>query len=547
MTACESTLEETIYSELTPDNAFQTEQDALAAVNGIYTPMIGLTETAIFYLNDMPTDACYKSGHDMEILNEDKWNMNGDLKRTWEGYYQIASRANIVLQNVPKIDMGSDPEKVELKNRFLGEAYFMRGFAYYQLSDTFFKVPLVTTVIEDQQQKGHLAEIETIEEQIISDLKTVVDNKMLPETYASRNDANRPTIGAAMGMLVRIYMRQAGRTRLAGGDASKLWEAAKTYTDKIFALADKGVYSLQPNVWDVFDPTREECKYNNELIFTVHSRAQNNPGSSGIGMNFTPWSYDMGWDLCNLPISLLWAMDKDDERYTKLMVTDHPDVYNNSNKKKKTFFVFPWSMEELGVLSKTEEDKEPVIVTNELSSGFTQKYKYTMTGSYNYATGNNMPLLRYADILLCRAEIENELNHPQQAVEYVNRIRQRAFGSKYTDEKALTHSGKSQDELRRAICHERLLELNNEGVRRPDLIRMGYWKETLDNYIAGRKARAERKEQNVKAQNPGTTPNFDHEYITYPTDLQENDRRRYYPIPKSETDLNPEYLNNRVF
>ena len=97
-----------------------------------------------------------------------------------------------------------------------------------------------------------------------------------------------------------------------------------------------------------------------------------------------------------------------------------------------------------------------------------------------------MPLLRFADIVLCKAEILNELNGPtREAIDLVNKIRERAFQNQEHNLKLEDYA--TTDDLREAICDERAFELNNEGVRRPDLIRMGLWKDRLNKYIAIKK------------------------------------------------------------
>ena len=80
-------------------------------------------------------------------------------------------------------------------------------------------------------------------------------------------------------------------------------------------------------------------------------------------------------------------------------------------------------------------------------------------------------------------------------------------------------------------------------MRRPDLIRMGLWKERYDKYVESQKEKAY-----WKAINTGNPEGFyDDEYKAYPTDLTENDVRRYFPMPLRETELNPELANARTF
>lgn len=524
--------EEVMYT-YTDQNAFETQDNAIEAVNGIYAPFHSVS-LATIYLNDLSTDACFKSENDFEILNDGKMSENSDVANAWNGYYQMISRANLVIDHLPDIDSEAFLDSKPSKERLLAEAYFLRAFAYYNLTDFFYKVPLVTDSEIKVTAKEPLAGIDAIEEQIIRDLTLSLEG--LPESYGSTVDAGRAPIGAAYAMLCRVKMRAAGRTRLAGGNAQTLWNEALTYVDKVLELETKGVHSLQQDIWNVFDPSKDATLYNNELIFAVRSRKDVPTGSTDLGMYFTPWNYDMGWDIFNVPLELTWQYDPADDRYTKLLVTEFDNVYGD-----QIHYEIPASVEQVGLVYGENKPQEGWR-TEELSASYTQKYKYLNPGTYNYNTNNNMVHIRLADMILCKAEILNELNGPtQEAVDLVNRIRERAFHNSDHNLKLADYA--STAELRSAICDERLLELTHEGRRRPDLIRMGLWKDRMDTYIARIKEKSEWSEKN------SSDPNADYSTMwkVYPQNLTENDARRYYPIPKRETDINPALKENRVF
>ncbi len=537
--SCEDTLKEVVYSELTSENAFKTKNDAIAAVNSMYEPLHRVSNRAIFYLNDMPTDACFMREMDNEVLNEGKMSINTDVANSWDAYYKMVSRANIAIDKIPEIPDTEFDEDAALaksaKDALIAEAYFMRGFAYYMLTDLFYTVPLVTDSDIPVNSLLPPSSLDEIEKQIESDL--INAKASLPQSYASKLDAGRGTSGAAAGFLCRLYMREAGRARLSGGDAAGLWQKALGYANEVLAL-NGSVYSLQSKIWDVFDPETDETLYNNEIIFAIRSSQDIPSGSSDIGMNFTPWDYDMGWNLFSIPLELTWTYDKEDERYTELMVTSFRNVYDNDNTPKPRYYEIPESIEKVGTIYFDSETK----TINELGASYTKKYKYLRPGTYNYNTKNNMVMLRLADIILCKAEILNELNGPnQESIELINQIVSRAFQNDTHNIQLSDYS--SKEALRSAICDERLLELNNEGVRRPDLIRMGLWKDRLDKYIAAIKLKSEWREKNSK----DTNADYSSEWKVYPSDLTENDIRRYYPAPKRESDLNPELDNCRSF
>lgn len=532
----EDELKEVVYSELTTDIAFVTSNDAKAAINGTYEPLIAITRTPIFYLNDMSTDDCYREGWDYEILNDANLNIGEAVITSWDRYYKIVGRTNVAIDNIPNINnlqFGATDTLGQIeKDKLIAEAYFMRGFAYYQLTDIFYTVPLVVSSTVAVDSKLPPAKIDDIEAQIASDLTKAASH--LPEKWSNQLDAGRATKGAALGMLCRLHMRAAGRARLKGGNDAAEWQKALTYANQVLDMETRGIYSLQPNVWDIYDPERDESIYNNEIIFAVRASGTITTGSSDIGLMFTPWEYDMGWNLFSIPLELVWKFNKNDDRY-KLLVTHFDDVYNNPK-----YYTIPDSVELTGSKYQKKDTAGNEVI--ELDAAYTTKYKYTKTGTYNYNTNNNMNIMRLADIILCKAEILNELNGPNQtSIDLINRIRERAFHNSNHNLSISDYATK--DDLRSAICDERLFELNNEGVRRPDLIRMGLWKDRLEKYIAGIKLKSE-----YKSTNSGHASDyFSSMWKVYPNDLTENDLRRYYPAPKRETDLNPELKNCRNF
>ena len=526
-------LDEKLTSVYNADNAYVTEQNAQEGVNGIYRYLKGGTHPATFYLNDVSTDAAYKAGLDYEIMNANNLSGNVDVARAYNGNFQMIGCANSAIDNITP--MAESKFKVAThKKELLGEAHFMRAFAYYQLTNAFYRVPLITNGFYDAISSPVLASVEELDAQMEQDL--LIAASSLPDTWDKKNvggEGGRPTSGAAYGYLMRLYMRKAGYLREQGKDATANWKLALNYANRVIAT---GHYALQPTIWDVFDPTSEKSLYNNEIIFAVRSSERVPSGSSDIALYFTPWSYNYGWDIFSIPLELYWKYDPTDERFSKLLVGEYTDVYD-ANKKYKV----P-TRAQVGTLN--NELSSPVVV--ELAQAYTNKYFYEKAGTYNYNTPNNLILLRYADVLLCKAEILNELNGVNQtSVDLLNQIRARAFGN--TSHNYSLTDFATPDDFRSALCDERLLELNNEGCRRIDLIRMGLWKNRMDAYMDAIKTKVETKERNMGLASGALRA----EWSIYPkfstTPLKRFDKRRYYPIPKVYSSKYPDLLNNRNF
>ena len=530
---CACNLDEDLASVYNADNAYVTEQNAQEGVNGIYRYLKEGTHPATFYLNDVSTDAAYKAGLDYEIMNDNNLSGNVDVARAHNGNWQMIGCANSAIDNITP--MAEDKFKIAAhKKELLAEAHFMRAFAYYQLTNAFYRVLLITNGFYDAVSSPVLASVEELDTQIEQDLLIAASG--LPDIWDKKNvggEGGRPTSGAAYGYLMRLYMRKAGYLRELGKDATASWQLALNYANRVIAT---GRYALQPKIWDVFDPTSEKSLYNNEIIFAVRSSERVPSGSSDIALYFTPWSYNYGWDIFSIPLELYWKYDMSDERFSKLLVGEYTDVYN-ANKKYKV----P-TRTQVGTLN--NENSSPIVV--ELGQAYTNKYFYEKAGTYNYNTPNNLILLRYADVLLCKAEILNELNGLNQAsVDLLNRIRERAFGN--TAHNYSLADFATQADFRSVLCDERLLELNNEGGRRIDLIRMGLWKDRMDAYMEAIKNKVETKEHNMGLASGALSA----EWSIYPkfstTPLKRFDKRRYYPIPKVYSSKYPDLQNNRNF
>jgi hypothetical protein len=113
----------------------------------------------------------------------------------------------------------------------------------------------------------------------------------------------------------------------------------------------------------------------------------------------------------------------------------------------------------------------------------TMKYSYEMTEN-TYYDGRTIAILRLEDIILCKAEIENELSGPSAALPYLNEIRARAGAPVYGDP-GFPVPG-SKEEMAQKILDERGFELVFEYKRRPDLIRFGKYESTCNDYMESR-------------------------------------------------------------
>ena len=552
-------LDEVVYSSLTSDLAFTSGENAEASVVAMYEPLRGLYYRYMNDVNDTSTDLNNGKLSIADTFNDPMLFVDEYNGIIYANLCKIATRANIVLDELPKMDDALF-EDVDSREVMMAQAYYMRAFAYYNLSDIYYQVPLVLTSDVNVAEPQMYASIDNIDEAIEKDLLEAVKN--LPKSW---DDANiqKATYGAAEALLTELYMRTAGRKRCAGQDAAADWQKALTECNKLLAMVGTE-YELLPNVTDPFSPSTAAGPWsqagpnNKEIIWAQKNNGDSSDGTSNLGLMFNSWSYNLGWDCIRGSLELAWMFDKEDLRYTELLVYEYPEVYGTDCNPG--FYMAPAKVEDCGNvtnIAKTRTDYrvDPVqgqditpdmwatMTTGELDHLGTNKYPNTDMWVYSYICPNNFPIFRVAEFYLAKAEIINELNGPtQEAVDAINIVRTRAFGN--TNHNYTVSSVGSKENFRSLICDERAFELNNEAKRRPDLIRMGLWKDRMDKYIASKKTIAQWTAKN----NPGIS---EEEALgtwkTYPQDLTENDIRRYWPIPFREVEISPELANARTF
>jgi hypothetical protein len=108
-------------------------------------------------------------------------------------------------------------------------------------------------------------------------------------------------------------------------------------------------------------------------------------------------------------------------------------------------------------------------------AGWRKYQNYYQQANENMQSGINMKIIRYADVLLMMAEAANEVTSQDEAIGYINEVRDRV-------DMPLLETGLSKAEVFEAIVHERKVELAGEQVRFPDLVRWGRAAEFLSEF-----------------------------------------------------------------
>ena len=442
----EEFLDNAPLDELTVEGAFNTKADAELALNGAYGTMVTNDPHTYrwFYtiVGDMRADNSH-GGPPGTITNcELLESLAGDLEPgiwNWYEAYKYSAAANIILDNVPKIE---DPNfsDSERKN-ILGQAYFLRAFHYYHLARQYRDVPLILSQDGDLlPAKSPEAEVYA---QIVKDLELA--ESYLPTEHANRFlTSSRGTKGSAQSLLAKVYVET--------GDYAK----AAEYAGKVM---DSGVYSLvetYDHLWDGNHQNTTEAIFElqhvaSTMTGTYHPAQMLPPGDLTIHEADKPGE-GVGWAFPRFNVlnhELIEAFDEMGDSIRKwsstLTVTDRSLM----------------SDPPLGFADPTE----PVSHTYKNGrhwDGFSGRW--------------NVLLMRYSDIILLRAEALNQIGQTAQAITYLNQVRARV--------KLAPTTASSQSEVALAILKERRLELAMEGQRFWDLKRY-YGEEGLVNYLKG--------------------------------------------------------------
>jgi hypothetical protein len=417
--SCEDFLDVPPESQVSPDNFYQNENQAVAAVNAIYQVLTNM----------------YKGGHNFVVLGDIAANgfigdvpydehtvdpADGILSSLWTNSFDGINRANAAIDNIPRAD-ASDAAK----NTLIGEAKYLRALFYFNLVRIFGGVPLndheLTSLEEAIKEKASEAEIYDL---IVSDL--TASSEVLPLVA---EDVGRATQGAAKALLADVY--------LTLQDFEKARGEAK-------AVIDFGIYELWSQYEEAFRVANENGK---ESIFEV--QYQSDLGGLGNNKNFI------------LPDALT-DLVMNGPVFRNYFVEDVLlNTYEDGDLRKN-----------LDAVTSMEVNGETVVLGD-----FPVSIKYideSFTVNIQDAN-NNWPLRRYADVLLMFAEAENEVNGPTaEALEAVNQVRRRVFGEDlYTASVHDIAMGISQDDFRNAIWAERFKEFALEGKHWYDLKRTG--------------------------------------------------------------------------
>lgn len=484
-------LEEYPYGFYSESNYYKTEADAEAATLYIYDAINYIDYSrAIVFLGGMNTDELKPKGDasqstkDIDSWSQNNFKSNVTLGNFFKYSYITINRANAVIRNVP----GMKNMDESLRNRFTGEAYFMRAYSYFNLARNFGRVPVhmdvVTTLADTQASLA--SSLDELWGYVISDLEKAIH--LLP--YYAKPEPGRADKAAAEGLMAKtcLYLASAKANNVPqyvdmSFDVDDYYSKAAKYAAAIVDNAEQTTYYFDAdlmNIYDVDHPDGPEHIFIMSMDRTGESEGQYSKISKmyipyisggtvylkqGAKEEYIP-THD-GWSEYQTEIDFYNSFEEGDLRRDWLIVDK---VYDASG----------------AVIGSVADGK--------LTYPFCRKFvDPQFVGD---KTSTKPFLMRFSDIALTYAEAAGPTD---KAYELVNYIRNRAGLGNLTP-------GMSVNDFRAAIIKERIYELSFEGNITYDLRRTG-------------------KLHTVKA--------VEGQGITSEADIV------FYPIPSIETDLNP--------
>jgi starch-binding outer membrane protein, SusD/RagB family len=365
------------------------------------------------------------TGTDKDVLDALTYNAsNPSAESTFNANYDGINRCNQALAILPKLDK-ADPA---LRERLMGEAKFLRAFMYFTLVKCYGGVPIVDHIskiplsAEDktmQLTRKTAAEVYAFIEKDLTEAASVLPNK---SQYASDEKA-RASKGAAYALLAKVNLYQ------------KNWQKVIDNANLVTG------YVISPDYAKMF---RLEGENDGESIFEINGvgsvPARGIQGYSNVQGVRDAW----GWGFNQPSQSLVNAYEPNDVRKNATIIFRGTTLYDGR--------VIP-------VIS--ADDPNPRYNLKAYSSAYTSAWE----------TDANIKYLRYAEVLLMKAEAFNELGQTSEAIPLLNVIRHRAG---LGDTPAT-----SQAAVRTAIWKERRVELAFEFDRFFDLVRTGQAKDAF--------------------------------------------------------------------
>jgi hypothetical protein len=459
--SCKKLLDTKPQDFVSPENYFNTEADLQRALNGVYNRLIGtfgrLYQRGLWSYMAVSDEFFYSniSSNNLKVSDFDASNL--DVTRFWEVCYQGIDRANQVIANVNKPEMDETA-----RNSIKGQALFLRGYFYFLLVDNFGAIPLKLNPTSSPTDKPlPRSPIADVYGQIVKDMQEA-ETLVLPIDQVISNEVVSQT--AVQAILAKVFLKMAGAPL---NDITK-YKDALTYSNKVIA---SGLHSLNPDYQQIFINESKDITDSKECIWEIgmygnQQGTEKIAGSVGIDNGIKCTDYEVGYSGGAMHVTQrIYDLFKEGDLRRDWAIA--PFIYKTTG----------------GITSKVYFDSVHIYDRN--IGKWRREYETLVPKNKTY-NSTNFPVIRYADVLLMKAEAEDQVNGPTTAAyDAINQVRRRAFGLplEAPDSVADVTPGFNKDEFLNELKNERARELCFEGMRKHDLIRWGMYVSSMSSLV----------------------------------------------------------------
>lgn len=446
-TGCSNFLDEQDPSNLSPDTYYTLPEHADAAVYAAYARarFVG-SGAGIFSANFQMLDAPTGTAATATAQNSDLNNLlglvyDGDnlhIRQFWTGAYRVIAQANLALDKIP----GINPMDEAMKKRTLGEAAFMRAWAYFYIVRLWGPAPLITKpqAPDSPDFYPNRTSVDSIYNQIVADLKQAEESGL-----PWMDPSGRVGLAAIKTELAKVYLTMAGEPlnkteyyRLAADKAKEVIDYANANAAQI------GLFTTYDQLHDVTNNNRVEHLFEIQYLADIEGNPMQSlmlPNNS-LARNISAFGSGVG---SSIPTASFYASFKKFEP-------------NDIRTDEQQFFFTSYFVNGNGDPFTLDR---PYIFKHFDRAGHGQPGK-AGTGRSNL----NMPQIRFAETLLIYAEAQNRAdgNPNPAAYDALNSVRERAGLD------AL--SGLTQTAFEEAVWRERWHEFCYEGITWFDMVRL---------------------------------------------------------------------------
>jgi hypothetical protein len=467
------------------NNFFASDEDAILAVNGVYAALVESESVVLAWCVDLGSDVSQNgtsmpegSGAELSALNFNAGNQH--TYWAWgDNYYGIGNATTLI----DKLNNPQTTVSDKIRHRVRGEAEFLRAFYYFSIVQMFGDIPIIEKAEFNAGIDAQREDLHKVYQLIVDDLENAVqDLSEYPTTAAyGPDDKGRVSQQSAYGLLAKVYLVWAQTDGVA--DPNGKYDKAIENANRVTGFALEEVFHRN---WE------KDNRYGKEMLFSANYVLSQESFGDG-GNHLTHCAFSTGFNNDETPhvvVSDRTFFDRFDDRDQRKYATFLTYAVNPDNGDT-TVYTLPRYAKYVDLTAPATSSKNREL---------------------------NASILRYAEVLLVKAEAINERYQAPNAEAYeaINKVRRRAFkvgefadGTATVTADDIELKNLNYRSFQQALRRERLYELTYEQVRWYDLKR---WKVLIKTI---KRVSASSKKENVSATN----------YL--------------FPIPQSQRDLNP--------